>query len=81
MYEREVTYLNYILFTINGCINCVKTKKLLEQQEVAFLEKNIIEDLEARNELKEWTEEIMTPVLVNLETKEVLKWDQIKSNF
>ncbi len=32
-------------------------------------------------ELKEWSEEVITPVLVNLETKELLKCDQIQLNF
>ncbi|WP_418909788.1 glutaredoxin family protein [Bacillus pinisoli] len=62
-------------------MNCVRTKKLLEKKEISFIEKNIIEDQKGRMELKEWSEEVITPVLVNLETKELLKCDQIQLNF
>jgi glutaredoxin len=56
--------LNYILFAIDGCHTCYKARKYLEKEGIPFQEKNILEDQEAVNQLKEKVGEIVTPVLL-----------------
>lgn len=73
--------MTYTLFTIDGCARCIKVKKILEGNEISYIEKNILQDLDARNELKELVDEIITPVLVNKECNEVLNWNQLQSMY
>jgi glutaredoxin len=56
--------LNYILITIDGCHTCHQARKYLEKEGIPFQEKNILEDREAANQIKEKIGEIVTPVLL-----------------
>lgn len=40
-----------VLFTKNGCPNCVLAKTLLDEEEIEYQTRNIEEDLEALQEL------------------------------
>jgi arsenate reductase-like glutaredoxin family protein len=70
----------YTLYTIDGCTKCFKAKRFLENSGISYIEKNILHDVDARNELLKLLNEVNTPVLID-ENKEVLRWNQIQSRF
>jgi glutaredoxin len=72
--------MDYTLYTIDGCTKCFKVKRLLEKNGFSYIEKNILHDVDARNEVMELVGELITPVLLN-KNKEVLSWNQIQSRF
>ncbi|MFZ3591829.1 glutaredoxin family protein [Bacillus sp. DJP31] len=70
--------MNFILFTIDGCTKCFKAKKLLENNGVDYIEKNVLHDLDARTELIELVNEVIVPILINKGNNEILKWNQLQ---
>jgi glutaredoxin 3 len=63
-----------LLFTQPGCLSCELMKVFLEAKEIAFEERNISSDLEARREMTEEHDSTETPtlVIVSGETTEVI---------
>ncbi len=53
-----------VLFTQPGCLSCELMKVFLEAKEIAFEERDISVDLEARNVMMEQHGSIETPTLV-----------------
>ncbi|MFZ3589887.1 glutaredoxin domain-containing protein [Bacillus sp. DJP31] len=73
--------MDYTLYTIDGCLRCFSVKKILENNEILYIEKNVLHDVEARSELIRLVDEVIAPVLINTKNGEVLKWDQLQSTF
>jgi glutaredoxin 3 len=63
-----------LLFTQAGCLSCELMKIFLEAKEIAFEERNISTDPEARREMTEEHDSTETPtlVIVSEETTEVI---------
>ena len=53
-----------VLFTQHGCLSCELMKIFLEAREIAFEERNISADLEARRTMTEEYDSTETPTLV-----------------
>jgi arsenate reductase-like glutaredoxin family protein len=70
----------YTLYTIDGCTKCFKAKRILDNNGISYIEKNILHDVDAKNELLKLLNEVITPVLID-ENKEALRWNQIQSRF
>ena len=51
------------LYTTNSCPWCVKTKNYLKDKEVEFVELNVQEDMEAREEMVSKSKQMGVPVL------------------
>jgi glutaredoxin 3 len=63
-----------LFFTQPGCLSCELMRMLLEAKEVAFEERDISTDREARREMTEQLDSTETPtlVLISGETTEVI---------
>ena len=63
-----------LLFTQSGCLSCELMKVFLEAREIAFEERDIVSDPEARREMIEQydSEETPTMVIFSGETPEVI---------
>jgi glutaredoxin len=63
-----------LLFTQPGCLSCELMRMFLEAKEIAFEERDISTDLEARREMTEQHDSSETPtlVIVSSETTEVI---------
>jgi glutaredoxin len=63
-----------LIFTQPGCLSCELMKIFLEAREIAFEERDISSDLEARREMTEQHDSSETPTLVIFsgETTEVI---------
>jgi glutaredoxin 3 len=63
-----------LIFTQPGCLSCELMKIFLEAKEIAFEERDISSDLEARREMTEQHDSSETPTLVIFsgETTEVI---------
>ncbi|GGJ59325.1 glutaredoxin [Anoxybacillus voinovskiensis] len=57
--------MNYILYTIDGCSKCHMARKHLLQENIPFLEINILKNPSAAIELKKKINEVITPVLIS----------------
>ncbi len=66
--------IRVLLFTQPGCLSCELMKVFLEAKEIAFEERNISADPDARREMTEEHDSSETPtlVLVSAETTEVI---------
>jgi arsenate reductase-like glutaredoxin family protein len=73
--------MDYTLYTIDGCIKCYKAKRLLEDNGISFTEKNILHDVDGRNELKKFVNEVIAPILIDKNKEVVLSWNHIQSMF
>jgi glutaredoxin len=56
--------IRVLLFTQPGCLSCELMKVFLEAKEIAFVERDISSDLEARREMTEEHDSTETPTLV-----------------
>jgi glutaredoxin len=63
-----------LFFTQPGCLSCELTRMVLEAKEIAFEERDISTDQEARREMTEQLDSTETPTLVVIsgETTEVI---------
>jgi glutaredoxin len=61
--EKQIT-ARAVLFTQSGCLSCELMKVFLEAKEIAFEERNISLDIEARNVMMEQHGSNETPTLV-----------------
>jgi glutaredoxin len=66
--------IRVLIFTQPGCLSCELMKVFLEAKEIAFEERDISSDLEARREMTEQHDSSETPTLVIFsgETTEVI---------
>ncbi len=66
--------IRVLFFTQPGCLSCELTRMVLEAKEIAFEERDISTDLEARREMTEQLDSTETPTLVVIsgETTEVI---------
>ena len=66
--------IRVLLFTQPGCLSCELMKVFLEAKEIAFEERDIVADREARREMTEQHDSSETPTLVIFsgETTEVI---------
>ena len=66
--------LRVLFFTQPGCLSCELTRMVLEAKEIAFEERDISTDNEARREMTEQLDSTETPTLVIIsgETTEVI---------
>ncbi|WP_246943183.1 glutaredoxin family protein [Bacillus pinisoli] len=71
--------MEYVLFTMNGCLKCLEAKKLLNEYRYSYIEKNILLDVDARIELLKHVNELVAPVLLNLKNNQVLLWHELKN--
>ena len=69
-----MTPVRVLFFTQPGCISCELTRMVLEAKEIAFEERDISTDREARREMTEQLDSTETPTLVIIsgETTEVI---------
>jgi glutaredoxin len=74
MRRTAATTTSYVLFTQSGCLSCELMRIFLEAHQVAFEERNISEDLDARRAMREQYKSEETPMLliVSGEVKEVI---------
>ena len=66
--------IRVLFFTQPGCLSCELTRMVLEAKEIAFEERDISIDLDARREMTEQLDSTETPTLVVIsgETTEVI---------
>ena len=66
--------IRVIIFTQPGCLSCELMKVFLEAKEIAFEERDILADSDARREMTEEHDSTETPtlVIVSEETTEVI---------
>ncbi|AKS38369.1 hypothetical protein NP92_08540 [Anoxybacillus gonensis] len=57
--------MNYILYTIDGCSKCHMARKHLLEENIPFLEINILKNPSAAIQLKKKMKEVIAPVLVS----------------
>jgi glutaredoxin len=74
MRRTATSTTSFVLFTQSGCLSCELMRVFLEAHEIAFEERNVSEDFDARRAMREQYKSETTPMLliVSGEVQEVI---------